>query len=639
MFDFFRRHMKVLQFVLILLVFPSFVFFGIEGYSRYQGGEADAVAKVDGQDITRIEWDNALREQIDRARQQMPNVDAKLFETPEARRLSLDALVRERVMLAAAQKEHLVTTDDRLRRLFTTDPQFAVIRNPDGSVNREALAAQGMSSEGFAQRLRQELSQRQVMLGLAGTVIAPVSATDAALDAMFQQREVQVQRFDAKDYLAKVSPSQADLEKYYAANAAQFQSPEHETINYVVLDIEALKKDITVSDDELRKYYTENEQHYATPEERRASHILIKADKGEPAAERAKAKAKAEAILAELRKNPGEFAALARKDSDDTGSAEKGGDLGFFARGAMVKPFEDAAFSLKVGEISNLIESDFGYHIIEVTAVRGGEKRSFDAVRPELEREVRAQLAQKRFADASNEFSNMVYEQPDSLKPVAEKFKLPLQTAQNVTRTPAPGATGPLGNPKFLEALFGTEAIRNKRNTEAIETGPSQLVSGHVLQHVAAHQMPLAEVIDQVRVKVKALQAAELARKAGSERLAALQATPPGASLDSALQKVSRAQPRELPRPLLDAILTAPATNLPTTIGVDLGSQGYAVAKIIKVDGRDPVAADAPTVRSQYAQALAAAEAEAYYDALKQRFKVQILPAATAAVKAASAPD
>ena len=165
MFDFFRRHMKVLQFVLILLVFPSFVFFGIEGYSRYHGGEADAVAMVDGHAISRSEWDAALREQIERARQQMPGVDVKLFETPEVKRLSLDSLIRERVMLAAANQDHLVTTDDRLQRLFVSDPQFASIRNPDGSVNRELLAAQGMSSEIFAQRLRQELSTRQVMLG------------------------------------------------------------------------------------------------------------------------------------------------------------------------------------------------------------------------------------------------------------------------------------------------------------------------------------------------------------------------------------------------------------------------------------------------------------------------------------------
>ena len=188
MFDFFRRHTRALQFLLVLLIFPSFVFFGIQGYSRFAGNENQTVAKVAGQGITQIEWDRAMREQIERAQRQMPGIDAKVFETPEMKRLSLEALVRERVLLATADKLHLVTTDDRLQRLFVSDPQFAALRNSDGSVNRDALNARGMSSEMFAYRLRQDIAQRQVLLGLAGTVIAPAAVTATALDAMFQQR-------------------------------------------------------------------------------------------------------------------------------------------------------------------------------------------------------------------------------------------------------------------------------------------------------------------------------------------------------------------------------------------------------------------------------------------------------------------
>ena len=640
MFEFFRRHTRALQFVLVLLIFPSFVFFGIQGYSRFTGGDNRTVAKVDGHAITQVDWDLAMREQLERAQRQMPGVDAKMFESPEMKRLSLEALVRERVMLAAADKLHLVTTDDRLQRLFVTDPQFAALRNPDGSVNKDAIGARGMSSEMFAHRLRQDLSQRQVLLGLAGTVIAPVAATSTALDAMFQQREVQIERFDPKDYQAKVNPTDAEIEKFYKdpANAAMFQAPEQETIEYVVLDLESLKKDVKVSEDELRKYYAENEKRYTAPEERRASHILIKAEKGMPQAELDKAKAKAEGLLAEVRKNPSSFAELARKNSEDPGSAEKGGDLDFFGRGAMVKPFEDAAFGLKAGETSGLVQSDFGYHIIRVTGARGGDKRSFEAVRAEIENEVKTQLAQRRFAEAAVEFTNMVYEQPDSLKPVVDRFKLELKTAQNVRRTAAPGASGPLASSKFLEALFGNDAVKNKRNTEAVEVGPSQMASGRVVKYEAAHQLPLAEVKTRVRDQLVANQAAALAKKTGSERLAALRAAPVTA-LSTPAKMVSRAQPQDTPRELLDAILKAPASNLPALVGVDLGEQGYAIAKVLKVGDRDPVAADAARGQAQYAQAWADAEAQAYYAALRQRFNVQISGApAVAADTAASAP-
>jgi peptidyl-prolyl cis-trans isomerase D len=642
MFDFFRKHTWLLQ-VILGFVILAFVGGGVyQGYGSFMGDDNSTVAKVDGRKITRNEWELAQREQIERVRRQMPNVDPKVFDTPDMKRQSLDAVVRDRVMLAAADKLHLATTDDRLQRLFATDPQFAFLRNPDGSVNKDALSAQGMSSEMFAQRLRQDFSQRQVAAGITGTVSAPLAVTAAALDAMFQQREVQVQRFATKDSIASVTPTDADIEKYYKdpANAAQFMAPETESIEYVVLDLDSLKKGVTVSDKELREYYAANERRFTTPEERRASHILVKVDAGASAADRAKAKAKAEGLLAEVRKNPASFADLARKNSDDPGSAEKGGDLDFFARdGLAAKPLEDAAFKLKPDEIGDLVESEFGYHVVKLTAVRGGDKKPFDAVKAELENEVRTQLAQKRFSEAAVEFTNTVYEQPDSLKPVIDKLKLELRTAQGVRRTPAPGATGVLANPKFLDALFGTDAVRNKRNTEAIEVAASTLVSGRVVKHEAAHQLPLADVKASLRERLIVVQAAARARQLGEARLAELRAAP-ATALSEAAVTVSRAQPRDLPGTLVDAVLKAPVAKLPAFIGVELGDQGYAVAKIVKVLGRDPVTADASRAQAQYAQAWGEAEAQAYYAALKSRFKVEIrpsaLPAATA--EAASAP-
>ena len=637
MFDFFRKHTWLLKIVLGFVVL-AFVGGGVyQGYGSFTGNET-TVAKVDGRKITRNEWDLAQRDQIERVRRQMPNVDAKLFDTPEMKRQSLDAVVRERVLLAAADKLHLTTTDERLQRLFVSDPQFAFLRNSDGSVNKDALSAQGMSSEMFAQRLRQDLSLRQVAQGITGTVFAPLGATNAALDAMFQQREVQVQQFATKDLAAKVAPTDADIEAYYKnpANAAQFVAPEVANIEYVVLDLESLKKGITVSADDLQKYYTENAQRYTSTEERRASHILVKVDAGASSADRAKARSKAEGLLVDVKKNPAAFADIARKNSDDPGSAEKGGDLDFFGRdGLAAKPLEDAAFKLKADEISDLVESDFGYHIVKLTARRGGEKKPFEAVRAELENEVRTQLAQKKFSDTAVEFTNMVYEQPDSLKPVVDKLKLEMRNAQNLKRTPAPGVTGSLASPKFLEALFGAEAIRNKRNTEAIEVAPSTLVSGRVVKHEVARQLPLADVKAQVRDRLVTVQAASLARKQGAARLADLRAAPATAMTESAVT-LSRAQQRELPGALVDAAMKVPTATLPAFVGVDLGDQGYAVVKIGKVLGRDPVTADASRAQSQYAQAWGDAESQAYYNALKSRFKVEIKPGATSAADAAN---
>jgi peptidyl-prolyl cis-trans isomerase D len=398
-----------------------------------------------------------------------------------------------------------------------------------------------------------------------------------------------------------------------------------------------VKKGIAVSEDDLRKYYAENEKRYTTPEERRTSHILVKADKDAPKAEREKARAKAETLLAEVRKNPQSFAEIARKNSDDEGSASKGGDLDFFGRGQMVKPFEDAAFALKPGETSGIVESDFGYHIIQVTGARGGEKKSFEAVRGEIENEVRNQLVQKRFADAAVEFGDIVYEQPDSLKPAADKWHLDIRTAQHVTRAPSPAASGALASPRFLEALFSTESTRDKKNTKAIDVGANQLAAGRVVQYSPAHLLAFADVKDRVRQMLAAKRAGELATKLGTERLAKLQANPNEPFAGQPVL-VSRAQPRDLPRPLLDAAIKAPVAKLPAFVGVSLGDQGYAIAKIVKTAGRDPVVSDATKAMAQYAQVWAEAEAQAYYTALKSRFKVSVNEAALAHDAAASEP-
>ena len=635
MFDFVRTHSRLMLGLMVLLIFPSFVFFGIQGYSRFtDGGNADA-AKVDGHGITRTEWDQAHQRNVERLRRQMPNIDAKMLDTPQMRRETLDGLVRDRVLLAAANKLVLAPGDERLQRLFTTDAQFAGMRNPDGSVNRELLAAQGMSSEGFAQQLRTEMGMRQVLGGVVNSAFAPVAAASASLGALLQRREVQFQRFETAQFAAKLAPTDAEIQAYYQANEAQFRAPEQASIEYVVLDFDALTKGVNIPEDDLRKYYTENAARYTAAQERRASHILIKAEKDASAADRAKAKARAEELLQEVRKNPRGFADLARKNSQDPGSAAQGGDLDFFGRGAMVKPFEDALFAMKDGEISNVVETDFGYHVIQLTAVRGGEVKPFEAVRAEIEGAVRKSMGQKKYAEAAEQFTNTLYEQPDSLQPVIDKLKLEKRTA-TVQRAPAPGAAGALASPKLLDAVFGNEVVRNKRNTDAVEVAPNQLAAARIVQYTAARTLPLAEVTARVRARVVATQAAALARKEGQARLAVVKASATEALPDAPVV-ISRAQTQGAPREVIDAILRADASKLPVAVGIDLGERGYVLAKVTRVLPREAAPGGDAPLQAQYSQAWADAESQAYLGSLKKRFKAEIKEAVVAAGAASAA--
>jgi len=621
MFEFVRTHTKLLQFMLVLLIFPSFVFFGIQGYSRFMDGGAATVAKVDGRSITRAEWDQAHQRQVDRLRRQFPNIDVKLFDNAATRRETLDNLINERLLLAAANRERLTVGDERLRRIFLEDPQFAVFRNPDGTVNQMMLQAQGMTSEMFVEQLRMELAMQQVLRGVSQSGVAPAGVANAALDALFQRRTIAYQRFDAKAYAAKATPSDADIEAYHKAHEAEFTAPEQATVDYVVLDLEALKKGITLSDKDLHDYYDQNKARYTVAEERRARHILIAVDKDAAADVKGKAKARAESLVAEARKSPASFAELAKKNSADTGSAAQGGDLDWSARGGMVsKALEDAVFALKPGEVGPLVESEFGYHVVKLEAVRGGETKSFDAVRAAIVDEVSRQQASKKWAEAAEQFTNTVYEQADSLQPVIDKLKLEKRSA-TVLRQPAPGATGALASPKLLDAVFGNDNVRNKRNnTDAIEVGPNQLAAAHVTGYQPTRTLPLAEVRERVRERVVATRAAELARKDGEAKLAQLKAAPTTELPDKTT--VSRQQRQDLPTTLVDAVLRADAGKLPASLGVDLGEAGYIVARIDAVLPRESL--DEGPSRAQYGQAWSGAETRAYLEALKQRYKAEV---------------
>lgn len=630
MFDFVRKHTKIMMFLMFLLIIPSFVLFGIDGYNRFRD-KGEAVARVSGHDITQSEWDAAHKIEVDRLRASMPNLDAKFFDSPDARYASLERLVRDRVLVEAADKLKLLTSDARLARELQDNPTIASLRQADGTLDmeryRQLAGSQGMTPEMFEARVRADLSSRQVVSGVTESGFAAAALADIALNAFYEKREVQVLRFSSTDFASKVNPTDAELEAFYQANQALFQAPEQASIEYVVLDLNAVKKGIVVSEQDVRSYYDQNAARLSGNEERRASHILINAPKGAPDAERQKARARAQELLAMVRKAPDSFADVARKNSQDPGSAPAGGDLDFFARGAMVKPFEDAAFAMKKGEISDLVESDFGFHIIKLTDVKAPKQRSFEDLRADIEADLKTQRASAKFAETAEAFTNGVYEQSDSLKPVAERLKLEIKTASHLLRTPAPGVTGVLANPKFLAAVFGPDAVEKKRNTEAVETASNQLTAGRITQYTPAHTLPFAEVRTRVRERVIASRAAEMAKKEGLDKLAAWKANPASAALGSAMV-ISRDQPQNTPPQVMDAAMRTDPAALPAWRGVDLGEQGYAVVRVNKVVPRPaPAENQAKQDRDQYKKWWTSAEGLAYYNLLKERFKAQILVA------------
>jgi peptidyl-prolyl cis-trans isomerase D len=624
MFDFFRKYNKIVMIFLFLLIIPSFVLFGVE---RYQGsGRDEKVARIEGHDITKPEWDQQHRVETDRIRQQSPNVDPTLLDSDALRYATLERMVRDRVLAAAAAKANMTVSEDRLSRMFAQDTGLAAFRTPDGKFDREAFQrVTGRTPEQYEASVRSDMATQQVLLGISGTTFTPPALAATTINAFYDSREIQVARFSPESFASKVTVSDADIETYYKDHTAQFQAPEQASIEYLVLDLEAAKKNVVVNEADLKTYYEQNSSRFGTKEERRASHILITAPASMSAADREKAKAKVEQLLADVKKAPNTFAEVARKNSQDPGSAEKGGDLDFVTKGAMVKPFEDAMFALKKGEISGVVETEFGYHIIHLTDIKPAVVPPFEQVRATIENDMRSQQATQEFAKAAEAFTDAVYQSPESLKPAADKLKLTIKAADNVARLPAPGATGPLASRNFLSALFAADSLDRKQNTEAIEVGPSQLASGRVTKYTPAHPVPLADVKDKIRAQLVTERAAVLAKTEGEAKLAAWTAKADGATFGAPVT-VSRRDAQSQPLPVIDAALRADGSKLPAIVGVDLGAQGYSVVRVTKIVPRTPPPPElAKQEQAQVGQSVAAAEDAAYYNMLKDRFKAEIL--------------
>jgi peptidyl-prolyl cis-trans isomerase D len=537
-------------------------------------------------------------------------------------------MVNDRLIAVAAEKQLLVTSDQRLANYLQQDPSIAGLRGPDGKLDmdryRQLAASQGMTPEMLEARVRRDLSNQQVLASLQASAVASQRQTDSALQAYLQRREIQIQRFEPATFAAKVQVTDADLEKFYQTQTDRFRSPESADVEYLVLDAAALAKNIQLPEQDIKTYYEQNLQRLSGQEQRRASHILINAGKDAPAAEREKARAKADGLLADVRKDSKSFAQLARKNSDDPGSAANGGDLDFFAKGAMVKAFEDAVFALKKGEISAVVESEFGFHIIMLTDIKAPAAPSLEALRPKLEADLREQQAKRQFAELAETFSNSVYEQADTFKPVAEKLKLNIQQAQGLGRTPTSANAGVMANPKILEALFAEDSISKRRNTAAIELGNNTLVSARIVNYRSAAVRPYADVKDAVRIQFLLEQAQALAKAEGQARLNEWKAQPAQAQLGKALV-VSRDQAQGQPQALVDAALRADPAAMPVLVGVDLGAQGFALVRVNKVVAREePNAQQQAQSREQFARLLGNAEASAYLAHLKSQFKVEI---------------
>ena len=618
-----KRIVKIL-FALFLVI--PFGFFGMEFYFRSPVG-GDTLASVGRVRIGQQEFDQALRNQTELYRRQLRGqFDPAIMDNPEVRRGVLDGLVSQKLVGIGADRAGIRMGDKQLAEKIYSEPAFQV----EGRFNREhylqIAKAEGLTEDGMDARLRQFFREQQFRGGITDTTIVPRSTLDNFIKLSEQSREVSVVNFAPDAYAARVKIAPEKVKEYYGAHPLEFTIPEQVRAEYVELSLDALAAKAAVPPEEVKHTYEEELKagKHGAPEERRASHILIAAPRDAKDDVKKAAEAKAKEIAERLRKNPNSFADVAKKESQDPGSAAQGGDLGFFAKnGAMVKPFEDAVFAAKKGDIVGPVASEFGYHVIRVTDIKPAKTRSLAEATPEIEANLKKAKAQMSFADSVEQLNNIVYEQPTSLKPAADKLGLAVQTSPWFAK--GGGAPIPaLGNAKLQAELFSDSSIKAKRNTTAIEVAPNTFVAARVVDHKPAELRPLDAVKADIERRLIRDEALRLARTEGEAKLKDLQAGKDAGLKWPAALAVSRQKPGGLFPQVLDKVFRVDAKKLPAYAGVDTPA-GYSIVQVSKVIEVDKIEdAQRQALAGRLRQAVADEELESTLASVRDKVGVAV---------------
>jgi len=609
---------KAAKIILALILVP-FALFGIDSYLN-QAGNNLSIAKVNGYKIALPEYNRAIENVRNRIMSEGKKVDPAMFDSFEFKESVIDGLITKQLLNNDIKKSRFRITDQQLSQYIIGMPEF----QKDGKFSQEiydkVLQNNQLTPKKFEESIRNDLLIQQVRDGLQKLTFIPPNNLAETLKATSQQREISVAEFKTKEYMTKANIAEKDMQAFYDQNKSKFLAPEQVKAEFVVFSLANILPTINVTEDEIKSFFKANADKYQNQQQREASHILIAASKNAPPAEKAKAKAKAEDLLNQIRKNPKQFEELAKKYSQDPESAKKGGDLGSFGRGMMVKPFDDAVFSMKVNEISNIVESDFGYHIIKLTKIIG-EGGGFDAMRPQIKAELIYQKGQEKFAALAEEFSNKVYEQSSSLDAVSKRFNLPIQKTDWISRNDSDKF---FKNEALMSALYSKESIKDHRNTEAIEVTPNNLISARVVDYKAQSTKPFADVRKNIEDYLKFESAKKMV---ASEGEAALK------SLTDASSKIQW-QPatlvdRKNTKGLSDAVVNhaykMPTDKLPSYSGFIDGNNGYVIVKVNKVSfPNDSNEENKQAFASDYSEALSAEYLSAYLKGLKAKASVSV---------------
>ncbi|MGF1778063.1 peptidylprolyl isomerase [Vibrio nomapromontoriensis] len=490
--------------IILGLIILSFVFAGVGSYIA--GGSGNTAAKVGNVEIGRGEFEQAYQNERNRMQSQMGDYFSTLLADPNYvesfRKSVLDRMINDVLLEQHAESLGLRIGDAQIRQMILEMPQFQSNGKFDQDIYQATLRRAGFSADSFAEYLRTDLVRNQLLSALQGSEFTLPSEIELQSQLLTQTRDIKTLTLSLAEFAQQAQITDEEIQQYYDANPAQFTRPEQLKVSYVELSAQALKDNVEISDEQIQQYYDEHLDKYSTSEQRKVSHILVQGDD----------EAKAQALLDEL--NAGaDFATLAQEKSEDIGSAEEGGSLGWIERDVMDPAFEEAAFGLKnVGDVTALVKSDFGYHIIKLDEIKASESKPLTEVKDEISAELVDQLAVDDFYNLQNELEKIAFEYPDSLDDAAAAIKQNVVTTDFISLSELPDV---LQNQSVVQALQSPEVKEDGLNSEAMEVAPEHIVVVRVEDIRAETVLPLGEVKAQVTSQLASVKGEQAAMELG----------------------------------------------------------------------------------------------------------------------------
>lgn len=645
MFDFIRSHQRLMQFVLLVLIVPSFALIGVSGYSSYVSGDHDLV-KVGKSAITMQDYERASANQLRQMQaSSQGGFDPSVLDDPQVRRALLDSLIDYRVLATTAASERFSVSDPVLRRTIASMPQLQVSGQFSPERYNEVLASAGMTTRDFEQSQRFELALDRVLGPIAQTASVPPAVVSNLERALTEARTIRMQVYSDDEFTDQVTVTDEDVKAWYAEHKQDFEVPEQASVQYLLLNEAAAMANLPeITEYDLQKYYDQNKSRFTQAGRINLSHIQVNVPAGATQEQRDEALEQANKIAAMLKSDSAVFADIAKEYSQDAGTAANGGNLGWITQGTWPAGLDQAVFALKQGQMSDVIDGPGGYHIFLANQVQPEHVQTFAEVHDTVQQEVKRQLGAERFADMATRLTGLVYDHPDSLDPAAQAIGVSLKTAQGLGRDGLlsaaevgadAAAASPdaqiLNDPRVRRAVFSPQVLTEKHNSGVIEISPDTMLAVRVQNIKPAHIPALELVSDRIRQHLVAQRAHDLAVKAGQDHLSAL--SNEAGSLSDVPEgfgdplTVSRVSAQNVDKQVLDAAMALNAHKVPGYTGVE-GAQGFVIVRVEQVTAGQADASVLAALPSELKQLWGQAEEQAVLKAMRVQANVEVLPEA-----------